>query len=436
MRLNPLYRHDYALWQQRQVRWAGMPSRYRPNGSIASANARAAETALPSEILALDSRYFVVNGEPLALVLTEWHYQPTTLGDYLCQSDNLDIRTVRIRDFDASRDYGIGAWLDPDTRYLPPLPRAPATGRGSWFYHVNEPIWEVHPTSALQAPLTMAELPDGQHIEVGRDRFQRATYLDSSIADERQAQDNTRRVVPQPILVGPSRCSEELTSTQLRFLVCLDGYIRPQVVLAFRLASEAKALLKKRCDTAQSPVSSTATNTTKAAGQPHVGAAPARLLACLHGAATRTRQHWRAVTVDLAAALGGQQLEVEALLTKEQNAQRSAGGYSTRMRGRNESNLEDNALKRALCVIELRLHSSKAKPGLPLSWGRINAALYRRDTADYYAARGLPVPVAVKLTVGGVPDKGNRERVRSALALGHSLARGWYEFVAARRFEF
>lgn len=433
LRLNPLYRHDYALWKNQTTRREEMPARYRLNAPVVPLAPGVPATPVAEDLRALDSRFFTLHGDPLGGRLDEWVYKSETLGAYLDQHPEVDLKAIRIREFDAPRDYGIGAWLAPATLHPPVLPNAPATGRGSWFYHLNEPIYEVHSVRTMQAKLLLHELPDGQTIAFGRGHYTRprTAPLDDQRGDK--AEDKSEQAQVRSIPLLPTSIDSKLAATQFRFLVCLDGYVRPQVATAFQLASELRELLKE--DDANFKSSSTPARPT-VVEEPLT---PTRRLSGLFNglttAAVRIRKHWCAVTIDLVGPLGGQQEKMEAVLLKKQEALVDELTFPIRMRSPNEKDAFDNPLKRALCVVELRRHGDAQREGRPtMSWGRINRALYCNDTHDYYEVRGLPVPVAVKLNKGGLPELGKPEHVRASLSLGHDMAMGWYELLASRKF--
>lgn len=434
LRLNPLYQHDYVLWKAQAVT---MPALLRPNGPIVPLAPGAPATSVPEALRQLDSRHFALDGAPLGGRLDHWTFVSETLGAYLDAHPEVDLRAIRVREFDAPGDYGIGAWLDPATLHPPELPHAPATGRGSWFHHVNEPIWEVHPEAVMQAKMLLHELPDGQWIAFGRDHYARASDTMCKAGPDRAANPQDEFAPPQqrprtiPLL--PSSTSTALAPTQVRFLVCLDGYVRPQVDMAFALASECRELHREH--NAAFITGSTLAEPVKIEAPLVLSGRSTGIFVGLSGAAVRVRKNWCAVTIDVAGPLGGQQEHVEAALLKMQKALGKALTFAIRLRSPNEKSASDNPLKRALCTIELRMHGdTRRKRRSVMPYGLINQAIYCNDTYAYYNVRDQPVKPAVKQNKGGLPELGNLENVRASLKLGRGMALGWYELLASRKF--
>lgn len=440
LRLNPLYQHDYALWKNRAKEWKDVPRRFTRNGSIVFPRPQdlavvvygeGAQPPSPDAVLHLDSRYFMVDGEPLGFRPDKWKYEPVTLGEYIRQSsrENL-LGQVRIRDFDAPVDYGIGAWVDPSLLLTPDLPLDEDAVNPSWFYHVNEPIWEAGSWAFVSPDMEIARLPDGQKLGVSRGNSARETnnWTEYRIVDEKPVPVRTTTLkigAPLPAT------SSALTPTQFRFLVCLDGYVSPQLATAFRLARDFFELHKKYHR--QSVQRGAPAKSVELEKLPNTSGNGASLFSQLVRPAVRQRKHWRVVTIDVAAALPKQRQEIEKELKWQQELLASDLSFPIRRRARDEAEKRNNALKRALCLVELHLAGIE---GEFLSQSRMNSAIYCSDTSAYYDLRDLSVPERVAEPSTGIKQQeGHLDRIREGLEFGKQLVLGWYEFEASRQFE-
>jgi hypothetical protein len=286
----------------------------------------------------------------------------------------------------------------------------------------------------MRANLILAH-HDGQSFGIGRDHFVDDDTPpnepnESSKSGPAKASSASRQTIP----LMPNAIAQDLAKTQLRFLVCLDGYVRPQLVMAFRMATELKALHKKADPESVQRGTPAAGLTIE--GPLNVTEHTKGLLAVMSGPATRIRKNWCVVTVDVAGPLDGQQRELEARLKELQAGIEDQLTYPIRHRARNEKAPKDNALKRALCVTEL--FSRTEQPpcgGESLTVGAISRAIYDDGTPEFRAVRDLPALGKNQQVVGGVTDLSLIERLESGLCLGIGLALGKYEFVASRRFE-
>lgn len=436
LRLNPLYQHDYALWKNRAKEWKDVPRLFTRNGPIVFpppqdlgivVHGKGAPPPSLDAVLHLDSRYFMIDGEPLGFRPDKWKYEPVTLGEYIRKSSRENLLSqIRIRDFDAPVDYGIGAWLDPALSLTPDLPLHKKVLNPSWFYHVNEPIWEAGSWAFLRPQTWIATLEDGQELGVGR----RNTARETKKRTEFRFVENKRDPISTTTLkigVPLPAASSTLTATQFRFLVCLEGYVRPQLATAFRLAGEFFELHKKYHP--QSVQRGAPAKSVELEELPNKSGNGMNLFSQLARPAVRQRKHWRVVTIDVAAALPKQRKEIEQELKWQQKRL-----IKVRQRARDENEKKNNALKRALCLVELHLSGSGIE-GKLLSQEDMNDAIYCSDTPAYYNIRNLSVHERVaKPSIGFKQQEGHLDRIREGLKLGTQLVLGYYEFEASRQF--
>lgn len=103
-----------------------------------------------------------------------------------------------------------------------------------------------------------------------------------------------------------------------------------------------------------------------------------------------------------------------------------------RQRARDETDNKNNALKRALCLIELHLFGIEG--GL-LSQEDMNEAVYCSDTPAYDAIRNRPSLKQVDPpSMTSRQQEGHLNRIHEGLELGQKLVLGAYEFTASRQF--
>lgn len=435
LRLNPLYQHDYKLWNEREANWAQLTKLCTDNGRI------------PRGLTVdnLDSRYFTFDGTPLSGMSNYLQYQPIALAEYLNAYGGGELfERIRVREFDAPRDYGLGAWVDPEIRFLPALQRAEAIERGlqqadeqglpqgmSWFFNLNEPIWMPN-TWALATPDPIfCDYEKGQLVQVGsigaaKRVLKMTTYRTNGV--EHPALDLD--IHPGNLL--PLNGNGPLT-TQLTFWICLDGYVKAQVDMAFHVAEELLALHKEYYPKAvqrgapSAPVEIVSVPLRESAHQWGVDS-------FLGPAATRLRKNWYAVSLDVAAALPAQKLYAVKHLIREQKILGDALTFPVRSRARGEDDPFDNALKRALCVFELHKYGpGEDGEGSPLSLLAMNEAIYCEDRPTYYDLRNLPVEKETAQRMGVSSHDGHPERIREALGLGKGMVGGWYEFLASKQ---
>lgn len=456
LRLNPLYQHDFKLWSGREKNWGHLSNQYPKNRLVVprlpqitplpeKSNIAPPAIVLPSEVGNLDSRYFTLDGDPLGNESGYLQYRAITLAEYLNEHRDAELlQRICVREFDAAKDYGIGAWVDPKTRQLPSLQSAQIganlaeqTGemtppwRASWFFNVNEPIWRVNTWSLAPAEPVLRKLVDNQTVQIGTSsvakRVLEMTVFKTDGVDHVPMEMALHVGNPLPLM------GNGLTATQLQFYVCLDGYVQPQVDMAFRVAAELLALHKQydkkvvQRGAARVPIDIVRL---AAHGTKHQDG----IDSVLGQAAVRMRQNWCAVTIDVAAALPEQKTEVVQRLKDDQEALGPALTFPIRERSRGETNVRENTLKRALCVFELHKHSL-SEDGAGLSQLAMNKAIYCDDNAAYYELRGLSVSPHKVKGLNARSQAGHLNRIREALDLGKGMVLGWYEFVASRQFE-
>lgn len=445
LRLNPLYQHDYRLWNDRNTNWTQVSGQFLKNGQVT--RPLSLETVLNSELGKLDSRYFIVDGDPLGNESGYLRYEAVTLAEYLDRHRDAQLlQRLRVREFDAARDYGIGAWLDPKDKQLPTLQPAPMNSnvadkgvgtelpwRASWFFNVNEPIWRVNTWALAPAEPVFWQSGDNQTVQIGMSsvakRVLGMTVFKTDGVDHMPMEMELHEGSPLPLM------GKGLTATQFKFYVCLDGYVQPQVDMVFRIAAELLALHEEyypkavRRGAARIPVDIVSL---AAHGTEHQDG----IDSILGQAAVRMRKNWCAVTIDVAAALPDQKTEVVQRLKGDQEALGPALTFPIRARSRGETDVYENTLKRALCVLELHRHGlSEDGQGAGLSQLAMNKAIYCDDNAAYYELRGLPAPPRKVKGLNEESQDGHLDRVREALGLGKGMVLGWYEFVASRQFE-
>jgi hypothetical protein len=133
LRLNPRYRHDVVL----AARSEKFGEAWRlPSVDHFLRTPAGTQTDLAT-LLGEDSRLFVA--DKILESESRWPvYVEETLGAHLQRAGSrLPLSSVRFREFDAPRDYGIADWLDPKK---PELPQR--AGQRSWFHWLTDPIWD------------------------------------------------------------------------------------------------------------------------------------------------------------------------------------------------------------------------------------------------------------------------------------------------------
>lgn len=381
LRRNPLYRHDFRLAKGTGAATFGeLKARYSGLRLESSQPPR----FIQAEDLAADSRYFCdEGGAPLHKDGGELTYTPMTLGQYLRDKPDDFLQTVRLREMDVSSDYGLGHWVDPDTRMLEAV-------TGSWFFHLAEPIWETDHPALRPGPLRTQELKCGDRIYTAQEK---------------------------PILSRDWALSvHNRNSTLLRFLVCLDGNVEHQVE---RIRPIAEAL-KAAHEHSQPDALRRGYGQPPSIGRPTFGTRNFR-------PTNRVRRNWVQVQIDVASGVETQFAEVTATLKGRQVNLDEHGLLSFPLRQRRGSrNPRAHWLKRALCVLELHISGVESKGGRPVSQERMAEAFYNPECADYWDILGLSKPLNQRLSRIKTKESAVAA-IRNDLELARDLCRGWYE---------
>lgn len=203
LRLNPRYRHDVMLAAKAER--FGTACR-RPSVEH-FLRTREGEQIGREALLAEDSRLFM--GECVLDSGSAWPaYRSETLGEHLQREKALSLSSVRFREFDAARDYGISQWIDPKHATLPPARR-----QLSWFHWMTEPVWESAHENFIPTEVVVAEAASGTRM-----------------IDAIRVRDRHARLSDDWIGVAPRK------GTWFAFAVNLSLYLEPQVAEARRLA--------------------------------------------------------------------------------------------------------------------------------------------------------------------------------------------------------
>lgn len=439
LRLNPYYRHDYNLIVARpnvlplldeverainHFRMKTLPAEYssiRRTGSIP-----ALPTTLPKAVAALDSRYFMFNGEPLSPPPKHFSSEPATLQGWLNKQGGIaNISRLDIRDIDAPRDYGIAAWMHPDKQTLEELPPG-----ASWFHFINEPVWSagtwaLHPSNVQRVHTTTC----GQKIIVG---IESHPVVVEQITERIWPEAGTvKRLVPgRPI---PPKFGSK-RSTELYFLICLDGYIEPQLDAVEPIAEELKALHKKYFSTAVARLS--LPDFVPTIQNPHDPATQLNgslngLFKSLTRTPTRNRNNWRAITIDVAAPLVEQFIFLKKRLIELQKSLAKELTFPLRKRTRGVNG--DHWLKKDLCVLELYSFGFGDENEHP-SVLAMTRAFYDKGDPMYRFVRNESAmqnshPTSIRITSDSAEHPEIKVVVK-ALKNAKALALGWYELVA------
>ncbi len=440
LRLNPYYRHDFNVVLARpdvqphldeakrlifRFRMKTLPDEYASIRHPMSLPTL--PTELPKAVADLDSRYFILDGEPLCPPREQFSSDPATLQGWLNQQGGIaNIARLDIRDIDAPRDYGIAAWVHPDQQTLEELPPG-----CSWFHFINEPVWSVG-TWALRPSNVprMHTTASGREIMVGTEE---RTVIVKEVT-ERLAPDfgeAVRQLVvgrPIPLMYGSKK------STELYFLICLDGYIEPQVNAVRPIANDLKAL--HRAYFPKAIARGSLPDFVPIIENPHDPAtqltAPlSGLFKSLTQAPTRNRKHWRAITIDVAAPMVEQIDYLTKRLLEIQDSIAAQLTFPLRKRtGRTDG---DHWLKKNLSVLELYFYGFDGDSVRP-SLLAMTRAFYDEDDPMYHSIRGKSTTQRSEKSLIGASelhaDHPKLEVIKEALANAQDLARGWYEFVA------
>jgi hypothetical protein len=395
LRLNPSYRRDYRLWREREEALQIDGQALRPNQPIARLLRDPSEKAAQA-LLQLDSRYFTLSGEILGPKHSKHKLESTTLGAYLDAQREADLgqehlRGVLVRDFDAPREYGVGAWLPPDAG-LPDAPLDAARQDGvvqpSWFFHLNEPVWSCRSAHVLPTRPHAYPLPDGQKAMLGAHRF-------TVVRAERIAFSAGHRL------------------RGIEFKICLDGYIKQQLAAIERVCAELHNYVGGERKDAP------------ASDAPPFSIAPTQF----DCAPARQRRNWYGITMANWRVVPDTFKDLRHQLESEQKALGDKLTFPLRQRGRGHSDPDHSILKRGLCLIEMQSLSSSGGTTDALSQARLNDAVFCTDHPDFYAFRNLEIPPEVANQRGARATAGRLDQVREGLEFGHRMTNGWYEFL-------
>lgn len=442
LRLNPFYRHDYRLFVGApEAAWLDLLKRRRQGNTVLQSNigllkyvrgdrsprmgAAESSPGLSPELAGLDCRYFSINKQPLTGPLEGLKLKPLTLAEYLAESTDQDLlQKLTVRDFDAPRDYGIGAWHDPDVATLAELPEG-----CSWFFHATEPIWQAN-TWAIRKPRPIHHvLPDGKKIQVGSDGHvfevnEMRVFHGAADSVGTLMMLSTHKPIP-PTIDGHS-------STKLEFLVSLDGYVKPQVARILPIAEKLKARHRQYFPSAvkRGAIESFVPTVFDPDGRP-ASEPPGLfdLLGRLRRDPSAMRRHWRHVCIDVAAPLVAQFKQLTKELESHQRALADQLVVSIRQREGRKGDGRNHWLKKALAAIELHLSGGET----PLSQASIARAFFDPADPNFWIARGShPPPTASTRPRSPLKehDSGLAE-AREAFECGRNIVLGWYEFVAS-----
>jgi hypothetical protein len=437
LRLNPYYMHDYRLCiGAPEPAWLELRERRRPGSSVVATtnrlralidggtgktNATEFLDRLSEAVARLDSRYFAVGKQPLTGSLDGLRYCPLSLAEYLAKSaDPTLLQRITIRDFDAARDYGVGTWLDPRKRSLPRLDAG-----CSWFFHANEPIWAAH-TWAIRSPKFIYHaLESGEKVIVGSEGHasevteEMRVYLGAN--DKNGSLQRLSKGQPLPTM-EPGE-----TSTRLEFLVCLDGYIQPQLDRLLPIAEKLKDVHRKYFPEAVKRGAVEGYVPTISDPRSVITAPDLHsfnLLAPMMRDPSPLKRHWRQVCIDVGAPLRKQFEHVAKDLKAQQTALSEQLSLPIRQRTGRKGNDRSHWLKKALGAVELHLSGGEK----PLSQAAVAKAFFDPASAKFPVARGISTPTST--TVLNDHDRDLAE-ARKAFEVGRNMVLGWYEFIAA-----
>lgn len=439
LRLNPYYRHDFNLIKVRpkvqahldeakllisHFRMKKLPAEYssiRHTSSLTSL-----PTELPKTVADLDSRYFMLDGEPLSLQRKQFNFEPETLQRWLTKHGGITgIAQLDVRDIDAPRDYGIATWIDPNIQALEQLPPGE-----SWFHFINEPVWgagtwALRPSNLQHTHVTA----HGHEIIVGIaphpvvvERITESFGLDA---------ETVKQLVPGypvPPKFGSRR------STELYFLICLDGYIEPQLDAVRPIADKLKALHRQYFPKAVAKGS--LPDFVPIIENPHdpttqLNGTLKGLFNSLSRAPSRYRSNWRAITIDVAAPMVIQFKILEKRLTEIQKS--LTGQLSFPLRKRTRGVDGDHWLKKDLCVLELHCFGFGDKNIHPSVLAMTRAFFDNSDPMYLLIRNGMAIQKSHYPAKRITSDSAEHPEIKvvvKALENAKTLSLGWYEFVA------
>jgi len=305
LRLNPRYRHDWALFKRTQQLRAGA----RENDKIVDRLG-----TVPTRLLGLDSRRFSFEQKPLDGGDTLGvKYKACSLKAAI-ERPHLDVQRIRWREFESAVDYGIGGWIDPRHVYLPHL------GEGeNWFYLSVEPIWGSQSSALRAGAVKWREAPDARRIIVGAEA---------------------------PVQWGASWPDSQ--STELDFLVCLDSDVQSQLrrvcAIATALNGQVDPPVRRDARALEFP----RVFTPEAAQR----ALRVNLFASVQKAPSVQGLHWRHVVIDFAASLDRQFKALKKALQREKGATPGLKSFRQREGRRSSPDGDGDWLKKALATVE------------------------------------------------------------------------------------
>ncbi|MDP2000217.1 MAG: hypothetical protein Q8K22_11580 [Rhodoferax sp.] len=508
LRLNPLYRHDYHLYRGvNSGQWNELRKIYRPGLLIFPRQTVSHPPhfvvsdqgvkkfvpsfieQLPEQLANKDSRYFSVDKEQLTGKLEGLNYTPTTLRDYLATVKGLiPFTSITLTDFEAPRTFGIATWIDPDL--LPLVDRShtfnnqknegkrtvhdnstssenfvnsveiesdqdqkcsvptkkafvltPLPESCSWFYLGSEPLWQVNTWAVAPPELRHFNL-GGENIIIGvENSFRTVTNITQTFRSGETCHIELSLKKGEPIPTSFSGFS----STHFHFLVCLDGYVKPQIDLIKPIAEAFKALHRTYYPVGVArgkfpkfdPVIFDPENKPINFTGPIVSAYKS-----MRRDPNVLRKHWRQVTIDVAGPLIQQYEMVIRTLENAQNDLSNQLTFEIRKRAGREPTTGDNWLKMALCVVELHCFGNKNSSANLYSQQNMREAFYDINSDLYWKIRGKSNPSSSNLRAGAELiktkadklDSTNLSKIRDAQKNGEKLVRGWYEFIATLNF--
>jgi hypothetical protein len=236
-----------------------------------------------------------------------------------------------------------------------------------------------------------------------------------------------------------------VSSTEFHFLVCLDGYVKPQVDLIKPIAETFKSLHKKYHPASVArgkawtgtPIIFDPEDKPINVSCPTVGA-----YLSMRRDPNLLRRHWRQVTIDVAGPLNQQFKAVLQSLDEEQIQLGGQLSFPVRRRVGNQLTYGDHWLKMALCVLELHALGMVKNAESWFSLETMDAAFYDWTSKVYWKIRGKPfsdvdvraLAEQVSASRASCNPPLNLSKVRNALDNAKNLALGWHEFIATLSF--
>ncbi len=489
------YRHDYNLCRGiHSKQWSALQKSYRPGALLFPSQPvsnpphfividpgiqrfiPASIDQLPEELAIKDSRYFSINKEQLTGKLDGFNYTPITLRDFLKNLEGaVPFGSLALTDFEAPRTFGIVTWIDPE---LPPLqdtsivpadqtkgtainsgnadtsqdfkPASHATTAfvlrhlpksQSWFYLANEPLWQVN-TWVVGLPEMSTYRFNGEALIVGT---KTPFTVHESVTKKFEKGEPCEVILTAKVGEPLPTFQPGMSSTEFHFLVCLDGYVNPQVDLIRPIADEFKKLHKKYFPSGVArgkawtgtPIIFDPEDKPINVSCPTVGA-----YFSMRRDPNLLRRHWRQVTIDVAGPLNQQFKAVVQALDEAQIQLDGQLSFPIRRRVGNQLTYGDHWLKMALCVHELHALGMQKNAAHWYSQETMNDAFYDWNSELYWMIRGKPVPEVHKLSsTKHVANSNSRclppenlGKVRNALDTAKNLVLGWHEFIATLSF--